>query len=258
MREVKNVFGKKEMCSICGSKPGVLTKAFLKDGVICGSCAEQCCQHLSRPQQRTVANIKDHIAYCAKNREALKYFQPTDQAGELYVDSIHKIWYIDDTRRKDIRNPLILKYAQLLDYSVTEDGETIHKSGAGRAVAGGLLFGGIGLVAGGLSGRKTKEVISKMTITVMIDSEWIDSIDIPIITTEVKKGGWMYNLAKDTFNKTTALLDRILSENRQPTLSEQAQKGSAADEIQKYKQLLDCGAITQEEFEKMKTKLLNL
>lgn len=136
------MFGKKEMCSICGSKPGVLTKAVLKDGVICGACAEKCCQHLSRPQQRTVANIKEHIAYCAKNREALKYFQPTDQAGELYVDSIHKIWYIDDTRRKDIRNPLILKYAQLLDYSVTEDGETyINQAQEGQLLAGFFLEG---------------------------------------------------------------------------------------------------------------------
>lgn len=250
------MFGSKEICSICGAKPGAFSKLVLQDGVICGDCIDKCCQHLSHPRQRTVANIQNHLSYCARNREALRHFQTTDQIGEMYVDSIHKIWFIDDTRRKEIRNPLIFQYSQLLDYTVTEDGNTIQKSGAGRAVAGGLLFGGIGLVAGGLSGRKTKETVKRLSITVQVSSEWVDEIEIPFITVETKKYGMFYNMAKDNLDKTISLLNRILHENSARSASKKSM--SAADELIKYKSLMDSGAISKEEFEAVKKKLLGI
>ena len=43
-----------------------------------------------------------------------------------------------------------------------------------------------------------------------------------------------------------------------PNNSQQAQQTSTADELRKYKELLDMGAITQEEFEAKKKELLNL
>ena len=176
----------------------------------------------------------------------------------MIVDSINKLWYVNETRKKELRNPLILKYSQLMDYTVTEDGNTVSKSGAGKAIAGGLLFGGIGLVAGGLSGRKTKEVINKMSITIMVDCEWIDSIEIPIITAETKKGSFSYNLSKELFNQITHLLDRIISENtRTSAVQNNNIELSPVLQIKQYKELLDCGAITQEEFESKKKELLN-
>ena len=57
----------------------------------------------------------------------------------------------------------------------------------------------------------------------------------------------------DCANKILALLDSITAESSAP-----ASSGSAADEILKYKHLLDCGAITEEEFNKKKSELLNL
>ncbi len=252
------MFGKKESCAICGEKVGILTKNPLADGCICNNCLNQCSQYLSHIQQRTVANIKEHINYCKRNKKELSDFVPTNKAGGLIVDSINKLWYVNETRKKELRNPLILKYSQLMDYTVTEDGNTVSKSGAGKAIAGGLLFGGIGLVAGGLSGRKTKEVINKMSITIMVDCEWIDSIEIPIITAETKKGSFSYNLSKELFNQITHLLDRIISENtRTSAVQNNNIELSPVLQIKQYKELLDCGAITQEEFESKKKELLN-
>ena len=256
LEEELKMFGKKENCALCGVKVGAFTKIPLTDGCICSDCRGQCSQYLSHIQQRSIANIKEHIAVCEANRNELANFVATDEIGQIVVDSVHKIWYVNETRRKELRNPLILKYSQLMDYTVTEDENTVSKSGAGRAVAGGLLFGGIGLVAGGLSGRKTKEVINKMSITLMIDSEWIDSIEIPIITTETKKGSMFYNISKNLFDRITHVLDHILAENSKTSAIQD--NISPAIQIKQYKDLLDCGAITQEEFEMKKKELLKM
>ena len=52
-----------------------------------------------------------------------------------------------------------LRYEQIRDIAYTSDVTTISKSKSpiGRAIAGGLLFGGVGAVVGAVSGTGTKE-----------------------------------------------------------------------------------------------------
>lgn len=52
-----------------------------------------------------------------------------------------------------------LNYSQITDifYGVETDIVNVSKSSIGRAVAGGLLFGGVGAVVGAVSGTGTKE-----------------------------------------------------------------------------------------------------
>lgn len=57
------------------------------------------------------------------------------------------------------------------------------------------------------------------------------------------------NEFKEKINYAISLLDTC--DTKETTLY------SKTDEIKKYKELLDCGAITQEEFEKEKQKILN-
>lgn len=249
------MFGKSKTCAICGYQTNALTRVTVEDGVICGDCMKKCCEHLSHPKTRTVESIRKNIEYCEKNKLASAYFKDTEHFGLLHVDADHKIWYIEDTRKKELRNPLIFQFSQFKSYSVIEDGETIQKSGAGRAVAGGLLFGGIGMVAGGLSGRKTQEVVNKMGINVQIDSEWVDNIEITLITSETKKGSMIYNLAKKNVKGYTDLLDKILPKNAGNVSNAPV---STADELIKYKSLMDSGAISKEEFEAVKKKLLGI
>lgn len=56
------------------------------------------------------------------------------------------------------KNETTLKYSQIIDVVYTAELETISvsKSPIGRAVAGGLLFGGVGAIVGAVSGTGTK------------------------------------------------------------------------------------------------------
>ena len=144
----------------------------------------------------------------------------------------------------------------LVDYELVVDGETYTKGGVsiGRALVGGAVFGGVGAVIGGTTGKKSqKEMIKKMYIRITLNHTYDTYTEISLISADTKKGSFLYNTMTDCANKILALLDSITAESSAP-----ASSGSAADEILKYKQLLDCGAITEEEFNKKKSELLNL
>lgn len=249
------LFGKKETCAVCGvSIKG--RHAQLTDGVLCKDCLEKCASGLSRITYRSSAEMAEFIKFSAENKVNVNNFQATKNFGYLYVDFNSKRWFFSDHLLKKPENPIIFSFDQLADYSVTEDGNTIQKSGTGSAIAGGLLFGGIGLVAGGLLGRKVKETINKMSITIYVNSLWAESYTVPIITAPVKKGTLTYNSAKSTFESYTKLLDSIQAQST-PDKSMQVSQ-SPADELKKYKELLDNGAITKDEFDAKKAQLLNL
>ncbi len=64
---------------------------------------------------------------------------------------------IDDTHKAFKAGGSIFEFSNLLNFELLEDGETITKGGLGRAVAGGLLFGGVGAIVGGVTGGKKKQ-----------------------------------------------------------------------------------------------------
>lgn len=254
----------KGICALCKNKLTESTKFQLSDAVICKECEEKSLSNLSHPHRRTLATMKEAIQLAQRYRMQINSFSTTDSAFDrLFVDSNNKKWYVANAKSSDYHTPVIFEYGELLDYTISQNQTTIQKSGAGKAVVGGLLFGGIGAIAGGLSGRKTQEAICELSITIKVKSEWVDSIKIEIIKDIVEYGTARYNLYMAHFDSLITLLDEILAENGRISSSKSANEPqtmnpSPADELLKYKQLLDCGAITQEEFDAKKKQLLNL
>lgn len=86
------------------------------------------------------------------------------------------------------------------------------------------------------------------------------------LNSETKKGGFVANGYYKQFHDVCGVLDATISKNNQHLQLEQQKKLaksssntiSAADEIAKYKKLLDSGTITQAEFDAKKKQLLDL
>lgn len=101
-----------------------------------------------------------------------------------------KSGYLDDQKRAFYRanflemllglEHLIATYRDIQEIDAIGE-ETQQKSGAGGAVAGGLLFGGVGLVAGGLMGRKQ---LKKQTVGILFKNgtRMVGTIDEKIYT----------------------------------------------------------------------------
>lgn len=211
------LFGEKQVCSICGGKLSILTRIKIADGFMCPACRAQCVQYLDMPAMWDSGEIESCIRDNEANKSLYNVFSPTVEMHGLNVDFKNKLWCVATKKQIKTQTAYIFRFDEVTSYDFDEDGKTISKSGAASAIAGGLLFGGIGAVAGGLTGRKTKDVINKLSIIIQIGNKWASSVEVKVITAETKKGSWNYNLAKNSVAQIAKALDRILAENQTAT-----------------------------------------
>lgn len=154
----------------------------------------------------------------------------------------------------------VIKYSEVLDYEVNQNGSTVSKGSINiaRGIGLGLLTGGIGAVVGLATGgkRKTKEVSESIEVVI---STTIAAHPTCTITTSGKKlkvGSKQYERDLKDTQDIAAVLDRIIKLNSNGT--DTVMQADSLDQISKLKELLDAGAITQEEFDAKKKQLLDL
>lgn len=242
----------KKICVNCGKDLGVFSgKVNISDGTICTSCLSTAgIGQLESPATYSTNDVK---ALIVSRTPLMQAFSPTKKIGSyLQIDDTHKAFKAGGS---------IFEFSNLLNFELLEDGETITKGGLGRAVAGGLMFGGVGAIVGGVTGgKKSKGVCNSMRLKITLRNCHCSMVYIPFIMTETKTKSFVYKAAQSSAQECLSAL-QIISDSYQSELGEQTanQSGvSAADEIVKFKQLLDAGVITQEEFDTKKQQLLGL
>ena len=180
------------------------------------------------------------------------WFSPKMIIGKhLFIDEKNKCFKIAQIKNK-------LSFSSLINFEVVEDGDIITKGGLGKAIAGGVLFGGIGAVIGGVTAnKKSQSMVSHLYIRISLNDIAVKHAQIDIITPylKTKKDSSFYRSCKKQVDEIISALEFIINQqqvNTQPPIEQL----SAADEIMKYKRLLDCGAITEIEYQSKKDKLL--
>lgn len=251
----------KNDCPVCGNPVKGIGTIKIKDGTLCSSCSKKIKMDLSMLQFQTVSDIKEHFEYMAKNEDLYKTFKPsreyTINGMILQIDEENKLFYYKLSLDHGV--PFIYKFDEIIDYEVLEDGDTITKGGIGSAIAGGALFGGAGAVVGGIAGKKkSKTVMKSLDIKISLKNKYHKHLTISFVPSlqEYKSGSLQYNTAHSQASQISSVIDDMIASRgsscEAPVLT------SAADEILKYKNLMDSGIITQEEFEQKKKQLLNL
>ena len=133
------LFGKKESCPVCGNQVKGLLNVKIKDRVtLCQECSAKVKMETSMLPFQSVEDIKEHLNYRERNQQTFNNFVVSREikANTLYirVDDSKKLWYCDV---KKATNPALFSFNEIVDYELSEDGESITKGGLGRAVAGG-------------------------------------------------------------------------------------------------------------------------
>ena len=258
------IFNNRLECSVCGKEIKILSYKF-SDGVICGDCLKQTDYTIETPLKKiTIESVKQNIAVQNDNRAALTTFKPTKViGGYIQFDEPKKQWLVPDGFGGKIKNPKIYKFEDIVEYELLEDGDSITKGGLGGAIAGGLLLGGVGAIVGGVAGkRKSKTVINSLVVKITVNNFQNPAVFINLIQTSTKSNSFIYKSAYQAAQQIMSTLvliqNQIQSDKQRTKVGEPKQSVSAADEILKYKQLLDLGVISKEEFELKKKQLLNL
>lgn len=246
----------REKCSICGSLVGALSRIELKDGFLCTNCIEKCSKGISSLNLKNVEDIKRHLEYRKQNEKRYEDFVMTKSLhGYMQLDENKKQFYITEAMPKECK-PDIFDYKDILNFELVEDGRVSFSGGVGKAIVGGALLGSAGAIVGGISGKKKEEpTVSSMYIRISLEHEWVRDKRINLVTSEIKKNGIKYRNLKTVAEEIVSELEYISSFKEE--ISKTA-TFSVADEILKFKKLLDAEIITKEEFEAKKKQLLNL
>lgn len=259
----------KKTCMVCGAEIGVMSRKLqLKDGVVCKKCFKKMGVTLDDmkmiPAQMTLEELQQYLSQRDEETVYIENFKPTDNIGDIgkfnddeEVALLSNSAYINSKAKHYTK----FSYSQIVDYEILENGLSIAKGGIGRAAVGGILFGGAGAIVGA-STRKQKEVCDSLQVKVTVKGYKDPAFFIKLISTGTKKDGIIYRSNMEIAQKLASKFELIIEENKSKVHQQQENLGSAtvdaADEIRKFKGLLDDGIITQEEFDAKKKQLLGL
>ncbi len=259
---------KKENCILCGEEIKTAGAKLSNNRKLCKDCVRGLNLttgfNINNVNNSTVEQLRERIEFVkndlAENSKRISSFHPTMQiGGYIWFDDTNKWFAIPQgTITSSIDKSYVFLYNNIVDFELLEDGASVSKGGLGRAVVGGALFGGVGAIVGATTGKKSNSVCTNLQIKVTTNSSDRPLFYITLInnTSGIKKNGFIYQTAFGNAQQILSKFQTIISElsKEQPIVS----NNSAADEIKKYKELLDIGAITKEEFDAKKKELLNL
>lgn len=260
-------------CSWCGKKSGLFgAKYNYKGGYLCYECAKKFFLTKS-----VVTN--DSIAKNLKNM--------TKEECDRYLEQVHdlrmridnfsptyrlkaRVQFDDDTEtlmleEEDWTKTQFIKYNQIVDFELLENGGSLAKGGVGRAVVGGMLFGSTGAIVGSTT-RKQKKLCESLCIKLTLKDFEEPSYYINFIEKPVDVGSEYY---KDVVKKAQDMMSKLqlIASSMSAPVQEDTGKnmdGNAeanADpiaEIRGYKALYDEGILTEEEFQQKKKQILGI
>lgn len=129
-------------------------------------------------------------------------FKPTKKVEKyIYVDDKHKKWCLPKSKQ----SKAIYNYSDILDYELIENGGTVTSGSLGRAIAGGLAYGNLGAVIGGMTGKQ-KPTCDKLQIKITVKDIKHPALFIDFIDYEVKKDSLIY---KDCINSAQEIISLL-------------------------------------------------
>ena len=235
------------ICPVCGGKLGLLNREKSADGLICASCSNFFYSKLGfRAAKQPTAALADYWATLEQRRKVFKETDSIYDGDALFVsiDKINRLFCFGH-RGGDKGPRMIYSFDEVAGYeSDAPDDLTVTetKGGIGRAVIGAAVAGPVGAIVGAATARtETHKGRSKENVSI----RFVLSLGESSLPTTVYPGGM------------TSFLKSYKVSQEKPQAAAPAAP-SAADELLKFKQLMDMVAITEAEYNAKKAQLLGL
>lgn len=234
-------------CPVCGGKLGLLNREKSADDPICAGCSNFFFSKLGiRAAKQPTSALADYWATLEQRRKVFKETDSIYDGDALFVsiDKPNRLFCIG-YRSGDKGPRMIYSFDEVAGYeSDTPDDLTVTetKGGIGRAVVGAAIAGPVGAIVGASTAKsETRKGRSKENVSICFALPLGEQI-LPV---QKYPGG------------ITKFLKECVSGKEKASASAAA-VGSVADELLKFKQLLDLGAITEDEYNAKKAQLLDL
>lgn len=251
-------FDLKAICSVCGKEVGLNRFQIMNKEWICPECFKKCGGlHTNKPiRKMTVEEVKAAIVVQSENQTELTTFTSTKKIGTFIEFDDNQMKWLVPGFFGGKNHSKVYNYSDIVDFELLEDEESITKGGLGRAIVGGVLLGGVGAVVGGVTGgKKSKSICNSLKIKITINDINNPTVYIKFLSTATKKDSFTYRTLYNSAQEILSTLQLICNKQEENI---NVATMSNADEILKYKNLLDSNIITQEEFDAKKKQLLGL
>lgn len=236
------LFSSQKKCAICNGNISSIKKYKVKDdNYLCGICGDKCGFSIDTCTQNYSTEFLRQLITSIDNGG--KQF-----LGKiLFDDKLQQLWNITKPTQK-------INYCDIVDYKLIDDTNVVSENGLGRAIVGGALFGTIGAILGGLA-TNSSTVCNQLSLKLTVRGEFEPAIYINFLDTSTESGSLRHKYIIETIQSCISKLDLIIAEHK---ILSNTPKISVADEILKFKKLLDDGIITQDEFSAKKKILLEI
>lgn len=234
------------ICPACGGKLGLLNREKSADGLICASCSNFFFSKLGiRAAKQPTSALADYWATLEQRRKVFKETDSIYDGDALFVsiDKPNRLFCIGH-RSGDKGPRMIYSFDEVAGYESDADDVMVTQSvgGIGRAVVGAAVAGPVGAIVGASTAKsETRKGRSKENVSI----RFALPLGEQVLPVQKYPGGITEFLKECTSGKEKAA---------QPTTA----AGSVADELLKFKQLLDLGAITEDEYAAKKSQILGM
>lgn len=265
-----------EYCSICGKRLGLFVSfCDLKDGNICSDCVKKAGYHFENDDDITtlenmrVEEVIERIDFIQENK-----FRPNTVCSTLAFDDDKMV-----LRVRENGCEYFYDYSDIVSYEYLKDDKPEVAGGIGGAAIG-ALFGLPGMLIGGAIGSGLLgKYVNSVSIRFVTNERGVRTHRVDLLKERVSESSSQYHQAEEeayrivnAFENAMKLVKKASEEPKEikvvekkivePTnqikLETPKRTATAAEEILRYKELLDCGAITKEEFDAVKKKLLGI
>ncbi len=257
------LFDKNISCAICDKNLGLNKMKIADKKYICANCYKETGITMKQFMKKTldkwtVQELKDVINSNEENDNEIAEFEPTKKIGPFVeFDDKQRKWLVLSSFLGKRDKSTVYNYSDIVGFELLEDGDSVAKGGLGRALVGGALFGGTGAIVGGVTGkRKSKGICNSLKLKVTVKDINNPVVYITFIDTKTKKDGFTYKNVSKQAQECLSTFQLICDQRNEASSNNETI--SAADEILKFKNLLDVGAISQEEYDNKKKELLEI
>lgn len=185
------------------------------------------------------------------------------------------IWTIQQPVLKNTFNAAVYDYSDVLSVEIIKGNKmvtsTSRTSQVGGALLGGVLAGGVGAVIGGLSGSTTTtEDLNPIDLGIVVNDfnnpyYKINFYTPPTVLKDAVDQSYMDNTAMPACKKWYSILSYLIKETdkmdnkktHNANTTSLSNASSLKEELLALNELKQQGILTQEEFEKQKSKILN-
>lgn len=233
-------------CPVCGGKLGLLNREKSADGLICAGCSNFFYSKLGfRAAKQPTDALAAYWVTMEQRRAAFKETDSIYDGDSLFVsiDQRNRLFFFGH-RSGDKGPRVIYSFDEVAGYESDADDVMVTQSvcGIGRAVVGAAVAGPVGAIVGASTAKsETRKGRSKENVSI----RFALPLGEQVLPVQKYPGGITEFLKECTSGKEKAA--------QQTTAA-----GSVADELLKFKQLLDLGAITEDEYAAKKSQLLGM